>query len=64
MHPEHVAQGGKVAAVAGSDLRWVGGMWGLGLGNSRQKMYWLPSDTPISFSRLSARNSHVVTLGS
>ena len=43
MHPEHVAAGGKgwqqlQALIAlGS-----GGLWGLGLGNSRQKMYWLP----------------------
>jgi cell division protein FtsW len=43
MHPEHVAVGGKgwqqlQALIAlGS-----GGLWGLGLGNSRQKMYWLP----------------------
>jgi cell division protein FtsW len=42
-HPEHVVAGGKgwqqlQALIAlGS-----GGMWGLGLGNSVQKMYWLP----------------------
>ncbi len=43
MHPEHVVAGGKgwqqlQALIAlGS-----GGLSGLGLGNSRQKMYWLP----------------------
>jgi cell division protein FtsW len=43
MHPEHVIAGGKgwqqlQALIAlGS-----GGLSGLGLGNSRQKMYWLP----------------------
>ncbi|HEV3270950.1 MAG TPA: putative lipid II flippase FtsW [Candidatus Methylacidiphilales bacterium] len=43
MHPDHMAAGGKgwqqlQALIAlGS-----GGLWGLGLGNSRQKMYWLP----------------------
>jgi cell division protein FtsW len=43
LHPDHVVVGGKgwqqlQALIAlGS-----GGLWGLGLGNSRQKMYWLP----------------------
>jgi cell division protein FtsW len=43
MHPEHVAQGGKGwQQLQGLIALGSGGMWGLGLGNSRQKMYWLP----------------------
>jgi cell division protein FtsW len=43
MHPDHVAQGGKGwQQLQGLIALGSGGMWGLGLGNSRQKMYWLP----------------------
>jgi cell division protein FtsW len=43
MHPEHVAQGGKGwQQLQGLIALGSGGTWGLGLGNSRQKMYWLP----------------------
>ena len=42
-HPDHVAQGGKGwQQLQGLIALGSGGMWGLGLGNSRQKMYWLP----------------------
>ncbi len=42
-HPEHVAQGSKFwQQLQGLIALGSGGTWGLGLGNSRQKMYWLP----------------------
>jgi cell division protein FtsW len=42
-HPEHVAANSKFyQQLQGLIALGSGGMWGLGLGNSRQKMYWLP----------------------
>ncbi len=42
-HPEHVHANSKFwQQLQGLIALGSGGMWGLGLGNSRQKMYWLP----------------------
>ncbi|MEI9998821.1 MAG: putative peptidoglycan glycosyltransferase FtsW [Verrucomicrobiota bacterium] len=43
MHPDHVPPGSKFdQQLQGLVALGSGGLWGLGLGNSRQKMYWLP----------------------
>jgi cell division protein FtsW len=42
-HPESVVVGSKFwQQLQGLIALGSGGLWGLGLGNSRQKMYWLP----------------------
>jgi cell division protein FtsW len=42
-HPDHVVVGSKFwQQLQGLIALGSGGLWGLGLGNSRQKMYWLP----------------------
>jgi cell division protein FtsW len=43
LHPEQAAVGAKFwQQLQGLIALGSGGIWGLGLGNSRQKMYWLP----------------------